>query len=313
MAKDDLMGVEDDDVNDQNLDDGDDGDDGDEPELTIEEIMQGLGGSDDDDDSDDDDNDEKDTKDENETDEPELTPEMEAMIQKRVDEQLVEKLNKIVPERLQRDRKTKEVSRLEQIAGMPLEKITETVIANMVADKADELGISEEEAREILKDKIENVTMKTEKLTEQQHQTDVNAAMQQVNYLKDKTEFTRQPKLGRFLTPDIVAEIDAFSGNGSVLSFEEGMKYILGTKLASGELLNKVQTGAAQKAKANASVKGKSTPRSGGGASKSENNVSLTREQRQMAAGLGLTSKEDLKAYAVEVQREATRKQKKSR
>ncbi len=223
---------------------------------------------------------------------------------------LTEELNRIIPQRLSRDRKTQQVQELEQITGMTLEQIREQVIENAVIDTADRMGISEDEAREIVMQKHENAGYKAEKQTKAQEEAELSAAMKQVKYLESKTEYTRQPRLARILTKEVVAQIDDFTKNGKILSFKDGAQYILGQKLVEGELLSKMQAGAEQKAKRSAATSGgKATPKGGGGSSKSDGTGSLSRQERLIAAQLGVDPKE----FAAEKIRIQNSKQRKGR
>jgi lambda repressor-like predicted transcriptional regulator len=300
----DLTGVEDDDFNSNDNDDiGVDIDENDADEdVELSEILKGMTGDDDDTDTDTNSDAENDADSEPEEEKEELDPELEALVNKRV----VEKLNDIIPRRLERDRKSKSVAKLEQLTGMDLDGVIDTVIDNMVKTKAEELYIDEEEARKIVMTQIENAEIKSERVIAKEQQEDVSEAMQKVNYLKDKTKFMAKPKLNRILK-QYEKEIDAFTQNGKLLSFEDGMKYVLGSSLASGELLQKVQNGAEQKA-ARTATKRKASPQSKSTGAKSDT-VTLTKEERIIAASLGISPKE----YAEEKLKETNRKQRKSR
>lgn len=302
FASDDLPDVEDDelDVEDSNNEPYDD----DTKDADLDEILKGLTGDDEDEEEPED---KGDPDDEPETEEEEEEPEKEPDVDEIVNQRVIAEVNRIIPERLARDRKTQEVTKLEHLTGMSLEQVTQTVIDNMVNQKAEELGISEEEARTIVTEKLENAGMKAERATEKQQQAEINTAMQQVNYLRDKTNFMAKPKLARILK-EYEGEIDQFTQGGKVLTFEDGMKYVLGTKLATGELLNKVQAGAEQKAVRSMDKKRKATPQSKSAGAKSDA-VSLTKEERQIAANLGISAKE----YAAEKLREMNKKQRRSR
>lgn len=223
-------------------------------------------------------------------------------------QRLTEELNRIIPQRLARDRKTQQVQELEQITGMTLEQIREQVIENAVIDTADRMGISEEEAREIVKQKHENAGYKAEKQTKAEEEAELSEAMKQVKYLESKTEYTRQPRLARILTKEVVDQIDDFTKNGKILSFEDGAKYILGDQVVNGKLASKMQAGAEQKAKRSAATSGgKATPKGGGGAAKSDGIGSLTRQDRFMASMLGVDPR-DWAAEKINIQKDKQRK-----
>lgn len=309
LFADDLAGVEDDDGSlepddNDNLDETDTNED-----VDLEELLKSIT-EDNDDEEQDPENKEPDT-DADDNDNPEDTTEEEEPepdnIEEIINQRVITEVNRIIPERLARDRKTQQVAQLEQLTGMDLEGITKTVIDNMVEAKSEELGIGKEEARAIITDKLENVGLKAERAAEKQQQEEVNAAMQQVNYLKDKTNYMAKPKLNRILK-QYESEIDAFTQNGKILSFEDGMKYVLGSKLATGELLQKVQAGAEQKAVRSANKKSKAAPQSKSTGAKPDT-VALTKEEKIIAANLGISAKE----YAAEKLSEINRKQRKPR
>lgn len=298
LLNDDLVGVVDDDqpdVDDVDIDDGD------EQDIDLEDIIAELSV---DDDSEEDEADEEEEK----ADADDETEEVELSEDDKINQRVTAELNRIIPERLRRDRKTKQVQELEHITGMTLEQIKAQVIENAVQDTAERMGISEEEAREIVAQKYENASLKTEKVTKAQEEAEVNEAMQQVNYMRDKLAASKKPKLSRILTQDVVAEIDAFTQQGKILTFEDGMKYVLGSKLATGDLINKVQAGAEQKAKRTASTR-KSAPQNRSGGPKSSSVGTLTRQEKLIAANLGISEKD----YAAEKIAESNKKRRKGR
>lgn len=291
--------------------------DDDEEEDDLEEIIKSINvnkgnkkADDTDDETDDDSIDEEEDEEAEEADEEEpeateeeITPDMEALINNRV----VSELNRIVPERLKRDRKTQQVTHLEQLTGMSLEDVISQVTRNMVESKAEELGISVEEAADLLKDKIENVDIKTSQINQQQQDEEINTAMKKVKYLEDKTLAMKKPKMARILSKEIIKEVDKFTLNGLVLTFEDGLNYVLGAKLATGELIDKLQSGAEKKAQASVRKKAASPQPKGSGATKST--VTLSRLEKEFAAQLGISEKD----YAVEKYKEINRKQRKLR
>jgi len=310
MAKNDdflnnLEGVEDDDLS-TSKDDVSVDDDADDEDASLEEILAKIGA----------DGDEEDDEAEEAAEEPEPEVEEEAAepakedepdIEAIVNQRVIEEVNRIIPQRLARDRKTQQVQELEMLAGMSLEDIRGQVYQNKVSDTAEQMGISEEEAKKIVDQQYENAGLKAEKTSKEQQEAEVSAAMRKVQYLQDKTDYTKKPKLARILTKDILAEIDTFTQKGSALPFEDGLKYVLGSKLATGELIEKVQAGAVNKAKATATVRA-ATPQSKGSGNKSEG-VTLTRQEKIMAANLGVSEKE----FAAEKIKEVNRKQRKAR
>lgn len=297
MANSLLINAEDDNLElDKDLDLNDDGDTGEDVEL--EDLMAQIGGDDDDDDDD-----QADAKAQ-----PKAQP---ADYDEIVNQRVVEELNRIIPQRLARDRKTQEVQELEQITGMSLADIRAQIIENAVTQTADDMGISDEEARKIVNQRFENQSLKAEKTNQQQDEANANAAMAQVQYLQDRMDAAKQTKLSRFLTKEVLAEVDRFTQKGAILPFKDGLKFVLGSKLAEGELIGNIQAGATKKAQANMARNRVAPQSKASGAANNDGN--LTREQREIAMRLGLTSKEDLKEFAREVRSENKRKQSRSR
>ena len=285
-----IDGVTDDDLtvdaNDTDTDDIDDTDD--TEDVDLEELLKDI--SEDEEDSDE----ESDEEETEEVDEQQETEPKESD-EERFNRRVIEEVNRIIPERLRRDRKTQVVANIEQLTGMTLEQVSEQILNNMVEDMADSLGISDEEAREQIMQKYELAQIKADNALKKQEQEEVNAAMQSVKYLQDKQNYLRNPKLTRLLQ-DNEAEIDAFTQNGAILSFEDGMKYILGAKLANGELLQKIQAGAEQKTMRRKQKQGKAAPQTKSSGSKS-GATTLTKEQRAYAANLGVSDKDYAKEY----------------
>jgi len=298
----DLIDVEDDDGReDEKVNDPED-----EEDVDLEKLMAEIkeDDMDDDDDSDDDEKSEEEPEDETGKGKKPSTSEddLEAIVNQRV----IAEVNRIIPERLARDRKTQQVQQLEKITGISLEQITKNVIDNMVAEKADELGCSEDEARKIVEKDIELANIKLEKEQETEQKQVESTVMQQVQYLQDKTAFLQKPKLSK-LIKEFEAEIDAFSQKGQILDFETAMNQILGQKLATGELLKKVQAGAEQKAIRGNEKRSKSAPavQKGGNTS----TATLTKEERLIAAQLGVSEAE----YAKEKLSEANKRKGRNR
>ncbi len=287
MFADDLEGVEDDDGT-EDLEDSKENDIDDENEnVDLEQLLKGLA---EDDDAEDEDESENNQTPDDEEDADGKSQEHEADPEEKFQQRLVEELNRIIPGRLARDRKTQQVSHLEQVTGMSIEDITKTVIKNMVEDKAGELGISVEEAQKIIDKDIENAGYKAEKESTAQQQQEISTAQQQVKYLEDRMSFTKKPKLARFLTKEVLEEIDNFTQKGTLLSFEDGMDYILGKRFRTGDIAKKLQDGAEQKANRNIAKKSKAVPQTKAGA-KSES-IALTKDEKEIAAFLGLSEKE---------------------
>ena len=305
----DLPDVEDDDgVPDTDTQD----DEEEEPEVDIEDLLKGVADDTEEEETEPESGEEpgddtEETEEESEE-EPETAP---LVTQEEIDEivnqRVIAEVNRIIPERLARDRKTQQVQQIEKLTGMPLEQVRESIINNLIEAKAEELGCSVEEAKMIIQPKLDLATVTAEKEQETSQKNEVLAAMQQLQYTQDKSNYLRKPKLAPIVKA-CETEIDAFTKNGSILSFEDGMKYVLGQKLASGELIDNMTAGAEQKALRNNAQKKKAAPsiQKGGG---NKSTTTLTKEERQYCANLGV----DPKDYAVEKLAEENRRKGKRR
>ncbi|GAB7387359.1 hypothetical protein BSNK01_11950 [Bacillaceae bacterium] len=202
---------------------------------------------------------------------PQFTPEQQAYI------------NRIVQERLSRDRKTQAVRRLEQETGMDIDEIVEYVRKNKIQAYAEEHGLTEEEARDIIE--------KEERLRELEERTRYYEQQQQEQqrmwaYQQQKQRFLHDPLVRKY-----EKEIDAFSQYGRLVDFEPAMNFILGEKLRSGELLQEIRRGAEQKTLASVQKRSKVTPQSASVSGKSAI-PELTAQEKRLAKALGISPKE---------------------
>ncbi len=218
-----------------------------------------------------------------------------------------EDVNRIVQDRLARKERQfqeqyKQVSdklgQLESITGMDADKIITHVQQAQVKARADEWGISEEEANRILENEQKNQVMEQRlKTMEEENQQTKNMAQ----YDRDKQKFMSNPMVKQY-----ESQIDAFAKNGAALNFEPAMKYVLGEAILEGKI--DVNKDLEQKVLASRKKKGKTKPEvpgSGGGAETQSS--TLTKEEKQLARNLGLP----LKEYAASKKR--LEKQKKAR
>jgi len=211
-----------------------------------------------------------------------------------------EKINQIVQERLMRDRQRRgeqqhqelveKVQALEQATGMSIDGIIDHVYRSQVKQKAEEMGITEEEAREIIENqqRVYQTEQRLAQLEEQLRRAEENQLIQQRmnQYIQDRAKHINDPLVKKY-----IKEIDEFAGNGAALDFEPAMAYILGQKLKSGELLEEIRKGTEQKTLANVKKRSKASPEPGsqGGVSSLG---SLTRQEKLLAAQLGISEKE---------------------
>jgi len=225
-----------------------------------------------------------------ETDDKKLYSESE--IGELVNQRVIAEVNRIIPERLNRDRKANfaKVQRLEKLTGMPIDQVTQTIIDNMVTAKAEELSCSEEDARKIVEKDIKLADIQLEREQEKSQKNEESEVMQQMQYLQDKVAYMQKPKLAKFLK-QFEKEIDDFSQNGKILDYATAMNQIIGQKILSGDLLEKMQSGAQQKVLRDNEVKKKKTPpstASGGNTA----TVTMTKAERDFIAAMGLDEKE---------------------
>jgi len=292
-----------------------------EEEIDYEEEVSKLFGNEDEDDEDDeketdeDEETEEETDDESEEDEEDEEPEEEEKVPKykqppkeKPSKTFTEEdVNRIVQDRLARKEKqfqeqyrqvSDKLGQLENITGMDADKIITHVQQAQVKARADEWGISEEEANRILENEQKaNVMEKRVKTMEQKDQQ----REQMVQYDRDKQKFMSNPMVKQY-----EEQIDAFSKNGAALNFEPAMKYVLGEAIYEGKI--DVNKDLEQKVMASRKKKGKTKPEvpgSGGGAETQSS--TLSKEEKELARNLGLS----LKEYAASKKR--LDKQKKAR
>ncbi len=261
-------------VDDVEIDDIDDDDD--EEGEDLEDLVQ----EDDDDSSDDEEGDDKPDEEEPPA---QQEPAPKTFTQEDVD--------RIINDRLARERRNQE----ERAAASNEQQRAGEAVRNWQNDRYNEefkrftdFGYDDETAtamaqREVQRD-TELLRMKVEleerKLGEQQMQKVNQYAQHRADYL------ARIPMAAKF-----VDQIDSFSQGGMLLDFDVAANQILGEKIASGELLDLIKTSTEQRTLANVGkrqrtkVEGSGLPGSGG-------QVSLSRQERQLAKAFGLTAKE---------------------
>lgn len=195
-----------------------------------------------------------------------------------------EDLDRIIQERLARDRKSKLVRELEELTGSQLEEIVNYARQHKIQQKAEELGITEEEAKALIE--------KEEKLKEMEAQLnaykqETEAIRRTIKYGQDKMKFLNNPLVKKY-----EKEIDDFAQGGLMLDFEPAMYYVLGTKVANGELLQNLQEGAEKKAIANITKKSKANVEKVGNVAPSSESVPPY--LKNILNGLGISVKEYL-------------------
>lgn len=191
-------------------------------------------------------------------------------------------IDRIVQERLARDRKSQAVKELEQITGMEINAILDYARQNKVAARAEELGISQDEARRIIENEERVARLEEEQRIQAEHN---QAIMRAIAYQQAKSRYLNDPLVKKY-----EREIDNFAQGGLALDFEPAMNFILGEKLRSGELLNEIQAGTEKKTLANLSKRAKVAPEKGTQAGVSASG--LTNVEKRIAAALGISPKE---------------------
>jgi len=145
------------------------------------------------------------------------------------------------------------------------------------------MGVTEEEARQFVEAQEEKQKLKAEldEVKKNQELFTRNTA-----YNQDKAKQISNPLVKKY-----EAEIDDFSKMGTVVNFNTAMYYILGKKVAEGEVLDQVKTATEQRVLANINKRGKTTPVSTGKAA-AGGVTTLTKEQQKYARIAGVTDKE---------------------
>lgn len=220
---------------------------------------------------------------------PETAPEAQpaATEQERVFRQA--EVERMIGERLNRDRKSATVRQLEAIAGQPLETLVDQYRELQVQQAQQQYAMTTEEAAAYVanQEELHNLRAEQESLKAQQQ-----TMAQTMTYQQEKTKHLSNPLVRKY-----EADIDAFSASGTALPFDAAMAYIIGQKVLAGEVLENVRQGAQAKALAQVQKRAQVAPEgTAGGAAQ---NSSLTPQQKMLARNLGLTTQE----YAEEAAR----------
>ena len=206
-----------------------------------------------------------------------------------------DELNNLISSRLQRERAkfsnieptVEAVRQLEKAAGMPVGDILEHIKGNRVQAYVDN-GMDEEKARKQVDVELEYEQLKEKSNHLEGYVQNLNRSMQ---YDRQKSAFLSKTTN---LTPyykKLEDEIDKFAGFGENLSFEDAAKYILGDKVAKGEIIEDIRKGAENKLLATSQKRGKATIESGSQAGgKTEGKLSAY--ERNAARELGFSDKE---------------------
>ncbi len=194
-----------------------------------------------------------------------------------------EEVNRIIGNARIKGREMEQVvQELQTLTGMDPNSLVEYIKKNQVQEKADEMGLTEEEARQLVEKDARLARM-------EQEMHGYKAQQQQLAYNNEKTRFLSDPLVKKY-----EQEIDAFAHDqqGNVVAnFEVAMNYILGQKLASGELKKVLQEGTEQKTLANIKKRGKARPETST-VSGATDNKGLTKEERALAKSLDIDPKD---------------------
>ncbi len=178
------------------------------------------------------------------------------------------------------------LTQLEQLTGMNVDAITTHIRQAQVKARSDEWGISEDEAHKILENEQKAQIME-QKLRAQEQQNEQTQRI--VQYDRDKQKLiSKYPQAKQYEN-----EIDEFAQNGAALGFEPAMKYVLGQAILEGKI--DVEKDVEQKVLASTQRKAKIKPEKAGSGGGAEGTTeALTKQEKQLARNLGLSTKEYL-------------------
>lgn len=174
---------------------------------------------------------------------------------------------------------------LERLTGMNIDQIETHIKQAQVKSKADDWGITEEEATRILEAEQKAVVMEQqyESMRRENQQT-----QRMIKYDRDKAQHMSNPLVKQYMQ-----EIDTFAQHGAALDFEPAMNFIVGKATLDGKL--DIKKDIEQKTISNIRKKSKAKPERGGtGGGADAATGSLSREEKELAINLGLSTKEYL-------------------
>lgn len=191
-------------------------------------------------------------------------------------------VDRILQERLARDRKSQYVKELEELTGMEISGIVDYAKRQRVVQRAEEMGITEEEAEKIVtqEEKLREYDERMKSYEQQQQ-----AIRSALSYGQEKAQHLNNPIVKKY-----EKEIDNFAQGGLQCSFIPAMNFVLGQKVISGELTEQMKNAAEQKTLANISKRSKIAVEKAGGVAPAS--TFLTPQEKRMAANLGISFKE---------------------
>lgn len=203
-----------------------------------------------------------------------------------------EELDTIIEKRLARERNKQETQQRQQQEEQRQQDEDTQHLQGVYQQEYDQwisLGYEEEAAKTRANREVqrEQRLLKAERAVENQsRQSQVNTKIFQ--YSQDKSvQLAKNPLAAKY-----VAEIDSFSQNGAAVDFETAMKYILGEKVANGEILNDVKAATEQRTLKNVNQRQKTKVLNGSTSGDTSSRSSLSREEKLAASLLGVSPKE---------------------
>jgi hypothetical protein len=203
-----------------------------------------------------------------------------------------EELDRIISERLERDRRVREdQERQRQQQAQQQQQFTQWYNNELAAQTkfyADKLGLDDDTAAIMAKRDVDSqVRILQAEQVSKQSQESWQAQQKIAKYQQDKMEqVSKNPLVAKY-----IKEIDTFAQNGMAgVDFMVAAKYVLGEKIASGELLDTVTSAVEQKTLKNIGKRQKLAVEkdSQPGASTTPR---LTPEQRRICKNLGISEK----------------------
>lgn len=191
-------------------------------------------------------------------------------------------LERIIGERLARDRKVQAVRELEMVAGKSLEEIVAEKRSQRLQEIAERYGVDEEEARRLLESEEKAKRLELEYRELEQRQNDLARL---ITYHAQKMQHMSNPLAKRY-----EKEVDEFTNHGIYVDFGTGLAYVLGQKLLSGELMRDLQTAVEQRTIANIDKRSRAAPEAGTNVKPAGS--TLTPEEKRLAISLGISPKE---------------------
>lgn len=199
-------------------------------------------------------------------------------------------LERILAQRLGRDRKAEVVQEVESILGKPLEQFAVEARKAEIEKTQEQYSMTEEEATAFVTQRQELSALKAQQAELEQRTQELQAI---TAYQQEKAKHQSNP-----LAQKYAADVDNFTQYGKLVSYEDGLAYILGQKVLKGEITEAAARGAEQKVLANVQKRGQAAPETGGAAGVAKPTVTMTRAESVMAKNLGLSDKEWLASRA---------------